>query len=90
MIWGRKLIEILRGQQVLETVRDLGIPGEKEKANTPMMGGLIIIAAIVVPTLLFARIDSTYVILMLVATIWLGAMSVVMVIITVSGPLCNL
>ena len=53
-------------------MRDLGLAGEQQKKGTPTMGGLIIIAAILIPTLLFARIGNVYVILMLVSTVWLG------------------
>src|SRR5204863_7466715 len=56
-----------------EEIRDLGLQGQIEKKGTPTMGGLIIIAAIVIPTVLFAKIDNVYVILLLTATLWLGA-----------------
>jgi len=72
MIFGGKLIKILQSRQVGESIRDLGLSGQMEKKGTPTMGGLIILLAILVPTLLFARLDSIYVILMLVTTIWLG------------------
>ncbi|MBI4945584.1 MAG: phospho-N-acetylmuramoyl-pentapeptide-transferase [Bacteroidetes bacterium] len=72
MIFGKKIIELLRRKQVGETIRDLGLAGEKQKQGTPTMGGLIIISAIVIPTLLFAKLHNIYVILMLIATIWLG------------------
>lgn len=71
-IYGRKLIDYLRYKQVGETIRDLGLEGQIEKKGTPTMGGLIIIASIVIPTLLFAKIKNTYIILMLVTIIWLG------------------
>lgn len=71
-IFGKGLIRFLHRKQIGETVRDLGLAGEKQKSGTPTMGGLIIIAAIVIPTLLFARIENVYIILLLVATIWLG------------------
>jgi len=73
IVFGKKLIEILRKKQVGESIRDLGLAGQMEKKGTPTMGGLIIIAAIVVPTLLFARLENIYVILLLVTTIALGA-----------------
>lgn len=69
---GKRIIDYLRLQQVGETVRDLGLEGQMEKSGTPTMGGLIIIAAILVPTLLFAKLDNVYVILMLVAVVWMG------------------
>jgi phospho-N-acetylmuramoyl-pentapeptide-transferase len=72
MVYGKKLIRFLQKKQVGESVRDLGLEGEKAKKGTPTMGGLIIIAGIIIPTLLFAKLDTVYVILMLVATVWLG------------------
>ena len=73
VIIGKRIINKLRMQQIGETVRDLGLAGQIEKSGTPTMGGLIILAAILVPTLLFAKLHNIYVITMLVATIWLGA-----------------
>ena len=70
--FGKRLITFLRNKQVGEKIRDLGLEGQKEKAGTPTMGGLIIILGIVVPTVLFARLDNIYIILLLVSTIWLG------------------
>lgn len=72
LVWGKRLIKYLQRKQIGETVRDLGLTGEKAKKGTPTMGGLIIIAAILIPTLLFARIENVYIILMMVSTIWLG------------------
>src|SRR5690606_37271867 len=72
LVYGKKLINLLRRKQVGETVRDLGLAGEEAKKGTPTMGGIIIILGIIVPTLLFARLNTVYVILMLVATVWLG------------------
>jgi len=72
-VYGRRLIDYLRFKQVGETVRNLGLEGQMQKQGTPTMGGLIIIAGILIPTLLFARLTNVYVILMLVTTIWLGA-----------------
>ncbi|MVN90121.1 phospho-N-acetylmuramoyl-pentapeptide-transferase [Mucilaginibacter aquatilis] len=72
-VWGRRLIDYLRFKQVGETVRNLGLEGQMQKAGTPTMGGIIILLGILVPTLLFARLDNVYVILMLVTTVWLGA-----------------
>jgi phospho-N-acetylmuramoyl-pentapeptide-transferase len=69
---GQRLIEYLRKKQVGESIRDLGLEGQMQKKGTPTMGGLIIIAAIMVPTLLFAKLDNIYVILLLISTIWLG------------------
>jgi phospho-N-acetylmuramoyl-pentapeptide-transferase len=72
MVFGRRLIEWLRNLQVAETVRNLGLEGEKQKQGTPTMGGLIILGAIVIPTLLFARLTNVYIILILLSTVWLG------------------
>ncbi len=71
-VMGKGLIRFLQRKQIGETVRDLGLQGENAKRGTPTMGGLIIIAAIVIPTLLFARIANVYIVLMLVSTVWLG------------------
>ncbi|ELR71859.1 Phospho-N-acetylmuramoyl-pentapeptide-transferase [Fulvivirga imtechensis AK7] len=70
--FGKRLINFLRKKQVGETVRDLGLQGQMEKKGTPTMGGLIILAGILVPVLLFAKLDNVYVVLLIVATIWLG------------------
>ena len=72
LLFGKKIINWIRKKQIGETIRELGLKGQNEKAGTPTMGGLIIIAGIVIPTLLFAKIDNVYIILMLVTTIWLG------------------
>lgn len=72
MIFGGKLIRVLQRKQVGESIRDLGLVGQMEKKGTPTMGGLIILLAILLPTLLFARLDNIYVILMIITTIWLG------------------
>lgn len=71
-IWGSKVIDFLRRKQIGELVRDLGLEGEQTKKGTPTMGGIIIIMAILVPTLLFARLDNIYVILMIVTTLLMG------------------
>lgn len=72
LLLGKRIINMLRRKQVGETVRDLGLEGQKEKQGTPTMGGLIILAAILIPTLLFAKLSNVYIILMIVSTIWLG------------------
>ncbi len=72
MIFGGKLIKVLQRKQVGESIRDLGLEGQMEKKGTPTMGGLIILMAILVPVLLFARLDNIYILLMLVSTVWLG------------------
>jgi len=73
ILFGDKIISSLKRMQIGETVRDLGLDGQKAKEGTPTMGGLIIILAIVFPTLLFARLDNIYIITMLAATLWMGA-----------------
>jgi phospho-N-acetylmuramoyl-pentapeptide-transferase len=72
VVIGKRIIDRLRKQQIGETVRDLGLAGQIEKSGTPTMGGLIILAAILVPTLLFAKLQNVYVVTMVIATIWLG------------------
>ncbi len=73
LLFGNRWISYLNRKQVGETIRDLGLEGQLEKQGTPTMGGLIILASIVVPTLLFAKLDNIYIILMLFTTVWLGA-----------------
>jgi phospho-N-acetylmuramoyl-pentapeptide-transferase len=70
--FGKSLINYLRKKQVGEDIRDLGLEGQIQKKGTPTMGGLIIIAAILIPTLLMARLDNVYVILLVATTLWLG------------------
>ena len=72
VIFGKPLIKYLKKKQIGETVRDLGLEGQKQKEGTPTMGGLIILSAILIPTLLFAKIDNIYIIVMMITTIWLG------------------
>lgn len=72
MIFGKKIIRFLQKKQIGEDVRDLGLEGQLQKKGTPTMGGLIIIASILIPTLLFARLDNTYIWLMIITTVWLG------------------
>ena len=72
LIFGKTLINYLKHKQVGETVRDLGLEGQKEKEGTPTMGGLIILGAILIPTILFTKLDNIYILLMLFTTIWLG------------------
>jgi len=72
LLLGKRLIAFLQRKQIGETVRDLGLAGENQKKGTPTMGGLIILSAILIPTLLFARIMNVYIVLMLVSTVWLG------------------
>ena len=77
MVFGKKLIDRLHRLQVGETVRDLGLEGQQEKSGTPTMGGIIILMAIVFPTLLWAKLDNIYIILMLVSTLWMGSIGFV-------------
>jgi phospho-N-acetylmuramoyl-pentapeptide-transferase len=72
-VYGRRLIDYLRVKQVGETVRNLGLEGQMQKQGTPTMGGIIILMGILIPTLLFAKLENIYVILMLITTVWLGA-----------------
>ena len=72
-VWGKKIIKILQDKQMGETIRDLGLQGQSEKAGTPTMGGLIIILATLIPVFLFAKLDNVYVILLIVTTLWMGA-----------------
>ncbi|KAB2914192.1 MAG: phospho-N-acetylmuramoyl-pentapeptide-transferase [Bacteroidota bacterium] len=72
LLFGKSLIAMLHRRQVAETVRQLGLEGEAQKQGTPTMGGLIILAAILLPTLLFAKITNIYILLIIVVTVWLG------------------
>ena len=71
---GRRIIDRLQLLQIGETVRNLGLEGQMSKKGTPTMGGIIIIIAILIPTLLCAKLNNIYVILMMVTTVWLGAL----------------
>ena len=71
-IYGKRIIQFLRRQQVGETVRELGLAGQNEKAGTPTMGGLIIIFATLVPVILFAKLHNIYIVLLIVTTLWMG------------------
>ncbi|MES2514896.1 MAG: phospho-N-acetylmuramoyl-pentapeptide-transferase [Bacteroidota bacterium] len=73
MVFGKRIINYIRKKQIGETIRELGLEGQNEKAGTPTMGGLIILAAIVIPTLLFAKVFNVYIVLMLISTVWLGS-----------------
>lgn len=72
-IFGKQIIRLLQRQQIGETVRQLGLQGQEQKQGTPTMGGLIIIISILIPVLLWGRLNNTYLILMLVSTVWLGS-----------------
>ncbi|MEO0046289.1 MAG: Phospho-N-acetylmuramoyl-pentapeptide-transferase [Bacteroidota bacterium] len=71
-IYGKKIINFLRDQQVGETVRELGLQGQNEKAGTPTMGGLIIIIATLIPVILLTKLNNIYIILLIVTTLWMG------------------
>ncbi len=73
LLFGKKIINYLARQQIGERVRDLGLDGQMQKQGVPTMGGLIIVAAIIIPTLLFAKLNNIYIVLMIVSTIWLAA-----------------
>jgi phospho-N-acetylmuramoyl-pentapeptide-transferase len=72
MVFGGRIIKLIRNNQIAEQVRELGLTGEEKKDGTPTMGGLIILSAILIPTLLFARLDNIYILIMLISTVWLG------------------
>ena len=72
MGFGQKLIKLLKKKQIGEEVRDLGLDGQVQKNGTPTMGGIIILASILIPTILFANLRNIYIILMIITTIWLG------------------
>jgi phospho-N-acetylmuramoyl-pentapeptide-transferase len=77
MVYGKKIINILRKKQMGELVRDLGLDGQKEKQGTPTMGGLIIIVATLIPVLLLTRVWNVYIVLLIVTVIWMGAIGFV-------------
>ncbi len=70
--FGKRMIRFLQRKQIGEEVRDLGLEGQMQKKGTPTMGGIIILSAIIIPTLLFARLDNVYILLMLITTAFLG------------------
>jgi len=72
LLFGNKIINLIKSKQIGEEVRELGLQGEKTKEGTPTMGGLIILAAIIIPTLLFARLNNIYIVILLISTVWLG------------------
>jgi phospho-N-acetylmuramoyl-pentapeptide-transferase len=72
LLLGKRIIGLLHKLQVGESVRDLGLEGQKEKTGTPTMGGLLILTAILIPTLLFAKLDNVYIQLLMVTTVWMG------------------
>ena len=72
MVFGKRIINMLRRKQIGESIRDLGLEGQASKQGTPTMGGIIILASILIPTLLFGDLGNTYVLLMILTTVWLG------------------
>lgn len=77
-LWaGKGIIHWLQKQQIGETIRELGLEGQMQKKGTPTMGGIIIIISIIIPTLLFARLDNIYVIIMIISTIWMGVIGAI-------------
>lgn len=73
LVFGKSLINMLHRKQVGESIRDLGLEGQSEKAGTPTMGGLIILMGILIPVLLFAKLENIYIIILLITTVWMGA-----------------
>ena len=73
LIFGKQIIQLLHRNQMGESIRDLGLEGQKEKAGTPTMGGVIIILATLVPVMLFAKLDNIYILLLIITTIWMGS-----------------
>ena len=72
LVFGGRIIKIIKGYQIGEEVRKLGLKGEDKKSGTPTMGGLIILSAIIIPTVLFAKLENIYIQVMLISTVWLG------------------
>tara|TARA_R110002096_G_scaffold276109_3_gene470019 strand:+ start:77072 stop:78313 length:1242 start_codon:yes stop_codon:yes gene_type:complete len=72
LLFGKRIINFLQAKQVGETIRDLGLEGQTEKAGTPTMGGLMILSGILIPVLLFAKLNNIYIILLIITTIWMG------------------
>jgi len=71
-IYGKRIIDFLRNQQVGETVRDLGLDGQKQKSGTPTMGGIIIILATLIPVILLAKLNNIYIVILIITTVWMG------------------
>ncbi len=72
LVFGKRIIDFIRKKQIGETIRELGLEGQNQKAGTPTMGGIIIIFATLIPVLLFAKLDNIYVILLIITTLWMG------------------
>ena len=77
LIFGKYIINFLKEKQVGESIRDLGLLGQKEKEGTPSMGGIIIILGILIPVFLLARIDNVYIILLIITTLWTGIIGLI-------------
>ena len=76
-VFGKRIIGYLRNQQIGETVRELGLAGQTQKAGTPTMGGIIIIFATLIPVLLLTKLNNIYIILLIITTLWMGAIGFV-------------
>ena len=76
-IYGKRVINYLRAKQVGESVRELGLEGQSQKAGTPTMGGIIIIMSTLIPVLLFAKLENIYILLLIITTLWMGAIGFV-------------
>lgn len=76
-IYGKRIINYLRSQQIGESVRELGLQGQSQKAGTPTMGGIIIILSTLIPVLLFSKLDNIYIIILIVTTLWMGVIGFV-------------
>lgn len=76
-IYGKRIINYLREQQIGESVRELGLQGQSQKAGTPTMGGIIIILSTLIPVLLFSKLDNIYIIILIVTTLWMGVIGFV-------------
>ena len=72
LLFGNKIINLIKSKQIGEEVRELGLDGEKSKEGPPTMGGLIILTAIIIPTLLFAKLNNVYIVILLISIFWLG------------------
>ncbi len=72
-IYGKRIIDFLRKQQIGETVRDLGLEGQKQKSGTPTMGGVIIILATLIPVILLTKLDNIYIVILIITTVWMGS-----------------
>ena len=77
LIYGRRIIQILKAKQIGESIRDLGLDGQKEKAGTPTMGGVIIILGTLIPVFLLAKLENIYIIILIISTLTMGSIGLV-------------